>query len=574
MMKSLRIFHSLVIAGFLFLLSALIYHQIVRFEEYSQLSQVNRIRILPQSASRGRILDRNGNILAGSTLSYDLVVMPSEKLIAQEQISKLSSILSLSEKQLKSKYSSGYTTPFTPVLLESDIPLTQAVAVGQLKYDLPQVSIQPNSKRVYPLGNVVSHILGYLGKIDVWRWEQLKQYGYSMQDLIGYSGVEEVYDYVLRPREGGMQVEVDSKGRLSRILGFKSPQEGGDIELTIDLRLQEIIYDSLLGHTGCAIVLDPVNGEVLALGSMPDFNPGVFQGNQPYLINALLNDADAPLFNRAINGLYPPGSIFKIIVAAAGLERGKIDLSSKFFCSGKKQIGQRQFHCWKTHQEEDIVDALADSCNVFFYNLGLRLGPQLINEYALKFGFGQRTGIDLNAEAKGFLPYSLWQRIKRPQRWFAGDTANFSIGQGQTLVTPMQVARMMAAIANGGTLVRPRLLKSETQAGQTLTSASLQAVNLPLSSKNLEIIRQGLAGAVNKTGGTAHSLSGIGVSVAGKTGTAQVAEATSHAWFAGYFPVDKPRFVLCVFLEHGGAGYYSCQVAKGIIERMLAEKIL
>jgi penicillin-binding protein 2 len=392
--------------------------------------------------------------------------------------------------------------------------------------------------------------------------------------LIGYSGVERVYDYILRPHDGGMQVEVDSKGRLSRILGFKSPRKGRDIQLTIDLRLQKIIHHSLTGHTGCAIVLNPVNGEILALASFPNFNPQVFQQGEPSEVNSLLGDPDAPLLNRAINGLYPPGSVFKIVVAAAGLQKGKIDINSRFFCSGKKQIGNRQFHCWGSHQEENIVDAIAHSCNVFFYNLGLSLGPQSINEFALKFGLNQATGIDLIGESKGFLPHSLWQRIKRSHRWFAGDTANLAIGQGETLVTPLQIARIMAALANGGRLIKPGLLKSERGDSQALDSRPAEFTSLPMSRENLQIIKKGLIAAVNQPGGTAHILVDAGVPIAGKTGTAQVAQGTAHGWFVGYFPVDEPRFVICVFLEHAGSGYYCCQLTKSIIRQMLAQGLI
>ena len=573
-MKRAYLPHRLIAAGFLFLCLALIYYQVIQFSKYQQLSQTNRIRILPKSASRGCILDRNGNILTEDAPSYNLLVMPQGREYSAEQMSKLSSILSVSKEEFKSRYNKGYTAPFAPVLISKDISLSLAVTIGQLKYDLPEVVIQPEPKRMYPLGDIASHILGYLSYIDAWRLQRLKEYGYKMQDLVGYSGIEEVYDYVLRPRGGGMQVEVDNKGRLSRILGFKLPQKGKDIQLTIDLRLQKIIQNNLRGRTGCVIILNPTNGEILALESSPNFNPKIFQDGTSSQINSLLNDSDAPLLNRAINGLYPPGSVFKIVLAAAGLEKRKIDINSKFFCSGNMQIGNRGFSCWGKHAEQDIILALAHSCNIFFYNLGLRLGPQLINEYALKFGLNQPTGIDLSSESKGYLPYSLWQRIKRHQKWFAGDTANLSIGQGEILVTPLQVARMMAAVVNGGKLISPRLLKSINDGNQVFDSPSGQIVNLPISKQTLQIIKKGLIAAVNEPEGTANILANLGVAIAGKTGTAQIEKETPHGWFVGYFPVDKPRFVICVFLEHIGSGYYSCQLTRMIIKQMLAQGLI
>ena len=552
----------------------LFYYQVIKFSKYQQLSQTNRIRILPQSASRGCILDRHGNLLAGSTLSHDLLIMPQEAGSPVDRISKLSQLLSIPEARLKSKYKKGYTAPFIPVLLCRDISLSQAVAVGQLKYDLPEVIIQARPKRIYPSGSVASHILGYLSYIDAWRLERLKEYGYKIQDLVGYSGIEEVYDYILRPREGGKQVEVDSKGRLFRVLGYRVPQKGRDIELTIDLRLQKIIHQNLKGHSGCVVVLNPVNGDILALVSYPDFDPQIFQEGTPSLLKSLLNDPDAPLFNRATNGLYPPGSVFKIVVAAAGLEKKKINSNTEFFCSGNMQIGNRLFSCWDWHGEQNLIAALAHSCNIFFYNLGLRLGPQLINEYALKFGLSQPAGIDLTSESTGSLPYSLWQRIKKTHRWYDGDTANISIGQGEITVTPLQITRMIAVLANDGKLIKPRLLKSIKQGNRIINLPLKQASNVPISKETLRIIREGLFNAVDDSKGTARVLADLKISVAGKTGTAQVQEGRAHGWFAGYFPTDKPKFVICVFLEHVGTGYYCCQLTKRIIQQMLDEGLL
>jgi penicillin-binding protein 2 len=238
------------------------------------------------------------------------------------------------------------------------------------------------------------------------------------------------------------------------------------------------------------------------------------------------------------------------------------------------QIGDRKFSCWSSHGQENIFGALAHSCNIFFYNLGLRLGPQLITKYAQKFGFGQRTGIDLNGESTGYLPYSLWERIKRQKTWFSGDTANLSIGQGEVLVTPLQVARMMAAVANGGKLIQPMLLESIKDEGKILEPQPAQIIDLALSEENLRIIREGLARAVSDSQGTAHVLADVGISIAGKTGTAQAGSGRAHGWFAGYFPADKPKFVICVFLEHSGTGLRSCLLAKKIIKRMLAEGLL
>ncbi len=574
MMNRLRSVHWFVIAGFLFLCSILAYYQVVQFSNYKQLSQANRIRIVPHSASRGRIFDRNGKTLAGNAFSYNLLIMPQEGQYPVTQITKLSQILSVPIQELRAKYNRGFIAPFALVLLYKDISLSEAIAIGQLKYDLPAIVVQRESKRTYPLDSLASHVLGYLGYIDAWRLARLKEYGYKIQDLVGYSGIEEVYDYVLRPRKGGMQIEVDSKGRVSRVLGFKAAQKGKDVKLTLDVKLQNIVHQNLNGKIGCVVILDPANGDVLALASYPDFNPQVFQDGDSASLRSVLNDGDSPMLNRAITGLYPPGSVFKVPLAMGALEKRHIGPYEEILCSGNLQIGNRSFACWDTHDEENIVDALAHSCNVFFYALGLRSGPQLINEYALKFGFGQLTGIDLNNEFSGFVPYSLWQRIKRRKGWFAGDTANFSIGQGDVLATPLQVARMIAAFANDGKLVKPRLLKSIHDGDRVIDSGPPEVVDLALDKHLLRRIKDGLEAAVSDKQGTANILSDLNVRVAGKTGSAQAPYGLAHGWFAGYFPANKPKFAICVFLEHVDSGYYSCLLTKDIIMQMLEQKML
>lgn len=574
-MKRIRFLSAFVAASFLLICLVLVYLQIVRFSEYQRLSQANRVRLLPQPASRGLILDRNGNLLAGNAPSYNLLLVP-EEMRAESQISLLSEVIAIPEEQIKAQIKSKNIVPFTPLLLKEGISPEEAILLGQLKYDLPGVDVQIIPKRQYPLGDIACHLLGYIGKIDAWRLERFKNYGYKSRDLVGYGGVEETYDYILRPEEGGMQIEVDSRGRLFRILGLKSSRRGANIHLTIDIRVQRIIQEHLQGLTGSIVVLDADNAEVIALASSPTFDPNIFGGQPSASVQALLTDSGAPLFNRAVSASFPAGSVFKVVLAAAGLEHNKIDSKSAIFCPGYAQIAGRRFSCWTSHGQQDLVEALANSCNVFFYNLGLRLGPQLITRFAAKFGFSQRSGIDLSAESAGNLPYSLWERITRKRQWFPGDTANLSIGQGEVLVTPLQVARMMAAVANGGRLIQPTLLKSAIDPARDLelTPPPPKVVNLSLKEENLLLIRQGLAKAVSSPTGTAHPLADVGIPVAGKTGTAQVASAQSHAWFVGYFPVDRPRFVLCVFLEHGGKGHNSCLVARSIIKQMLTEGLL
>jgi penicillin-binding protein 2 len=416
---------------------------------------------------------------------------------------------------------------------------------------------------------MAAHILGYLQEIDRWRLTKLEDYGYKTKDIVGFGGLEERFDYYLRQEAGGVSVEIDHRGRLVRLLGFRQPVNGKDLQLTLDLRLQKITEQKLSDKKGCVIIMQPFTGEVLALASSPGFNPATFVEKDKSSIREIFRHPDSPLFNRATSGSYPPGSIFKVIVATAALETKRLDLSKTFFCQGDIFIGKQKFHCWETHYSQNLIQAIAHSCNIFFYKAGILVGPQTICDYALKFGFAHLIPFELPYQESGFLPSPLWKRMNKFGKWFPGDTANLSIGQGEVLVTPLQVTRMMAVFANRGYLVNPYIVKSV--AGTPTILYKTKALNLSLREGTLNYIRQGLRDAVLDLKGTANVLAGLLVAVAGKTGTAQTSGGPPHAWFAGFFPFRAPRYVICVFLEQGGAGYQAALVAKQIIEAMLAE---
>jgi penicillin-binding protein 2 len=411
-----------------------------------------------------------------------------------------------------------------------------------------------------------------LGEIDRWRLTKLEDYGYKTKDIVGFGGVEEKYDYYLRDEEGGVSFQVDYRGRLVRTLGFKPPVNGRDIQLTLDIRAQKIAEDAIGGRKGAVIIMNPYTGEVIALASSPGFNPEAFVGKDSALVLKLFNDPASPLVNRAISGLYPAGSIFKLAVAIAALESKKINQHSSFFCQGSLTVGRQNFKCWDTHGQQNIISAIARSCNVFFYKIGLLAGAQAIHDYALKLGFSHPTGFDLPYEKQGFIPSPLLRKINTLKNWFDGDTANLSIGQGEVLVTPLQVARMMAIFANGGYLVTPYITKAID--GKDLSRYRKRPEKLNLKPETINIIRRGLKGTVSGQGGTGGVLSSVGITVAGKTGTAQAPPNQSHAWFSGFFPFKEPKFVICVLLENGGPGYNSCLIAKKIIEEMLAQGLI
>ena len=567
-----KIVSWIVIFGFLFLALNILNIELIQGRKFENLSNQNCIRLIPQEGSRGRILDRQGNIIIDNNLSYDVMVSPYENDQINKTLLGLANILNANFKDMKDTFRNKYIASFMPVTIAKNIDVKKAIALEELKPDLDNIMIQPYPLRSYPYGRLACHVLGYLNEIDLWRLTKLANYGYKTRDIVGFGGVEEKYDYFLRQEAGGLSVEVDHRGRLVSVLGFRPPRNGKDIQLTIDLKIQKIVEENLKGRNGSVILMDPYSGEIIAMANKPNFNPSVFVKKSDSSILNLFADSDAPFINRAISGVYPAGSIFKLVVATAALETGKINLSTTFFCPGSTYIGKQRFSCWDTHNLQNLTSAITNSCNVFFYRTGLLIGAQTIYDYAIKFGFSHPTAIDLPYEAGGFVPSPLLRKIYRFKNWFDGDTANLAIGQGELLVTPIQIIRMMTVFANKGTLVTPYIVKAID--GEDIVNLKRRAVRLSLKNSTINYIRQGLRSVVADPKGTANALSSLPVSVAGKTGTVQVHQGSPHGWFAGFFPYQAPKFVICVFLEHGGSGHASSLVAKQIIEGMIQEGLI
>ncbi|MDD5236477.1 MAG: penicillin-binding protein 2, partial [Candidatus Omnitrophica bacterium] len=464
--------------------------------------------------------------------------------------------------------------PFSPVAVAENLDRQQAIRVEMFSYDLPAVLLHTTPKRNYPYANLACQLLGYLGQIDYWRLTKLEDYGYKTKDIVGYGGIEERYDYYLRASEGGLQVEVDHRGRFKRTLGYKYPANGKDVQLTLDLSLQKIAEDALSenGNKGAIVLLDPSTGEILAMANSPSFNPDLFITGSPSALQKIFNDPDSPLLNRSIGAALQPGSIFKLVTAISALATHKISPGTTFFCPGSMRVGRRTFSCWNTHGQQNLYQAIAHSCDVYFYHTGLAAGPEAISEFAVRFGLSKPTGIDLPQEAGGFVSSPAWRKTVRKQGWYDGDTANFSIGQGETLTTPLQLARMMAVFANGGYLVTPYVVKAIDGKDVSANRRRFQAIGA--DREFINVVRRGLRQVVSDEHGTADILNMSKVAIAGKTGTAESPPHQPHSWFAGFFPYDSPKFVICVFLEHGGSSHYSCQVAKKFIEKMLDEDLL
>jgi penicillin-binding protein 2 len=494
------------------------------------------------------------------------MILPQELDNIDLVLNKLSRILGVEVKELKVAFKKNFISTSVPVTVAKNIELKKAIALGEYKVEEPSIIIMPKPLRHYPYGTLACHVLGYLNEIDRWRLTRLEDYGYKTKDIVGFGGVEEKYDYYLRQEEGGVSIEVNHRGKLMRVLGFQAPQNGKDVQLTLDLNIQKIAEEALLERKGSIVIMDPNCGEILALANYPNFNPRIFINQQPNILNRLFNNPESPLVNRAIGSSYPPASVFKIVDSCAGLELKKINNSSIFLCQGSTMIGARRFSCWDTHGPQDIIGAIAHSCDVFFYKTGLLVGAQNIHDYALKLGLGRSMGFELPYETSGFIPSPLWKKINKFQGWFDGDTANLSIGQGDCLITPLQAAVMVVPFANGGYLVNPYIVKSVGGLDLSIKKRKLVALNFRKSTIN--IVSKGLRKAISDSKGTGNVLSTLSVAVAGKTGTAQVPHGTTHAWFVGFFPFDKPKFVICVFLENGGPGYAAAATAGKIIEEM------
>lgn len=544
--------------------------QIVRGSYYQALGVHNCIRVVPVEPNRGRIVDRNGVILADTQVSFDIMVVPQEVQDKEKLFSFLSDILKIKKTKLLDLYQKRKLASFAPVAVMEDISRNQAIIFEENKFRFPGLLVEVRSKRFYPFGETGAHVLGYVGRVNPERMKLFKDYGYTVEGMTGYSGLEESYDRFLRGDEGGVQIEVNSRGQQVRLLGMRVAAPGHDVRTTLDARIQKIAQGVLEGDPGVVIVMDMDNGEVLSLVSSPSFDPNVFLDyTASDKRKAYFTDRRAVLLNRAVQGQYPPGSVFKIPVSLAGLLTKKINTRTSFLCKGFYLLGNRVFRCSHEHGMQDFTQALAHSCNVYFFHTGLMLGPKLMEDHARMFGLGTITQIDLPYEEKGHVPRS---DALRRRKWSKGDTLNFSIGQGDLLVTPIQLLRMVAMVARNGKDILPSLVRS---IGDSRVRREKEMKDAEIPQIYFDQVRAGMRDAVRTEGGTARALYMSDLVVLGKTGTAQAPGGKqSHSWFVGFCPEAKTRIVFCVFLENGGSSYYACQRAAYLLKEMKNQDIL
>jgi penicillin-binding protein 2 len=552
--------------------------QIVRHEDYQQRAENNRIRDIPIIAPRGAIFDRNGKLLVDNQSAFNLVIYPELMTNSTETIKALVDNFKVEEEFIRTAFNDPKRPKSLPVLVKQNAERSDMAWVAAHEYEHPEISIEEQPQRIYPYGKLASHALGYVGEISTQQLESPKyaEAGYKQGDVIGQGGLEATYDKILRGRNGVKRMLVDSRGRPIRVLSEIPPTKGQDLITTIDLDIQQVAEEQFdkSGDTGVAIATNPQNGEVLAMVSRPAFDPNIFAlniatgGEKRKDVRALLIDPTHPLHNDAIQGRYPTGSTWKLLMSAAALEEGIITpKDSRIVCGGGIQMGNRFVHCTGNHGAPDIHTAIVKSCDGYYYRLGLKMGVDMINNWATKFGAGPRTGIDLPSEIVGIIPSREWKRRvnKRDPEWKDFDTVLASIGQGSVAITPMQLLYATSGIMMGGQYYKPHLLKEAKETPiEPVKHFTEPPSILKLSQQTIDIVSYGAWGVVNE-GGTAGGLLPRDLNVGGKTGTAQVIakekvrskEHRDHAWFVSFAPLhteEKPEFAVVVLTENGGWG--------------------
>jgi penicillin-binding protein 2 len=563
------------LAAFVVLFIRLIYLQVIRGDEFRRLSLNNSIRLQSIDPPRGRLYDRNSDLLVDNRPSFDVNITLKDAEPLQRTLAKLSRHLQTPADTLlfQIKQTRG-ASAYQPRLLKQDVGRDTLATIEVNKFDLPGVSVDVNLRRHYIHGRMAAHLIGYLSEISP---AELKSGSYPDSrsgDLIGKFGAEKVYENSLRGKRGGRQVEVNANGLVVRILKTVDAEPGHYVFLTIDQRLQQRAEALLDGVVGAAVAIEPGTGQILALASSPSFDQNVFVGGISHeQWDSLISNPFRPMSNRAIQGEYPPGSTYKIITALAGLEEGVIDDQTTFNCPGYYRFGNRVYRCWKKggHGKVDIIKAVEESCDVFFYQVGQRLGVDRLAWYAKAFGLGSPTGIFLDQEAHGLIPTAAWKKKRTGIPWQGGETLSVAIGQGFNLATPLQMAVLAATVGNGGNRYRPMILSSIKLAdGQILQKNEPRLTGkLPISPVNLDLVKLGLWKVVNSENGTARGSRLADIDMSGKTGTSQVISRKegetiseedvpihlrAHAWFVAYAPSEQPTIAVAVVVEHGEHG--------------------
>jgi len=592
---------AVVLLAFATLLGRFFYLQVLQHDYYTTRAEDNRISLVPIVPNRGVIVDRNGTVLARNYSAFTLEITPSKVADLDatiEELGELIEVLPKDRKRFRKLLEESKTFESLPIRTRlTDVEVARFAAN---RYRFPGVEVKARLFRQYPLGAVASHALGYIGRINTRDLEIIgdneQEANYKGTDHIGKTGLEQRYEFQLHGETGYEQVEVDAGGNAVRSLSRTAPVPGNNLTLTLDMKLQEITEKAFGDRRGALVAIEPSTGGILALVSTPTYDPNLFvDGIRTDDWDLLNNSPDKPMVNRALNGAYPPGSTFKPYMALAALELGKRTASQTIFDPGFYNFGGHQFRDDKKggHGTVDLYKSIVQSCDTYYYMLANDLGIDNISRFMAQFGFGSRTGVDIEGESEGVLPSQEWKRrrFRRPeqQKWYAGETISIGIGQGYNAYTPIQLAQAMATLANDGVMYRPHLVRyiTDSKTGVKTLIEPKPLRTIALKPQNIEAIKKALIG-VNKEGTGARAFAGAAYESAGKTGTAQVfslrgekyreggmkKELRDHALFIAFAPADKPKIALAVLVENGGFGAQSAApIARMVIDYYLLGKL-
>ncbi|MBW2622976.1 MAG: penicillin-binding protein 2 [Deltaproteobacteria bacterium] len=578
---------------FFLLFGRLWYLQIIKGHEYRALSENNRTRVQDILPTRGLILDRHGHILVDNHPAYDLALVREDAPQLDLLKAKLEKLLTRPDGDLAKNFEAARFKPaFQPALICADLERSELVSLETNRLELPGLVIRIKPRRKYLDEGLAAHVIGYLGEVSQLQLDLDEYQDHRMGDLVGRFGLERTFESSLKGKRGWRLVEVNASGRVLEIIKQVPPVPGHNLYLTLDTKIQQVAEEALSEVAGSLVALDPTNGEILAMASSPTFSQDDFiRGIASEKWQVLIKNPLHPLENRAISGQYMPGSVFKIVTALAGLEEGIITPETTITCTGEYQFGNRIYHCWRKrgHGKVNLHRALVESCDIYFYDVGKQLDIDRLARVSHNLGLGQRTGVGLKNEKAGLVPTTSWKKKRFKEPWIQGDSLHVAIGQGYNLVTPLQVAQMLASVVNGGTLYRPQLVKKITDVEEREVLAFTPEIvrQLDINKKFLALVKKGLVGAVNERRGTGRAAILKYTTVGGKTGTAQVValrpedededdvpyKFRDHAWFATFAPAEEPRIVVVVIAEHAGhGGSAAAPLAKKVLEAFFAEE--
>lgn len=578
-----------IVAIFVALLLRAWYLQITKGSYYKEQSENNRIRVVSIQPPRGLIFDRHGELLANNVPSFNLYLVLEDISDKNALLDQLARLIQMDRTELDRKIRSHKNNvPYMPLKIKEGLTLKEVVMIESHRLDLAGTLLEPEPQRNYLYGPLAAHLLGYVGEISPAQLQESDNSDVLPGTSVGQNGVEKTYDTHIRGEVGQKIIEVDAGGHEMQVLRVQEPASGNDIYLTIDLNVQKVAEEALGKDAGTIVAINPRNGEILAMASHPAFDPNQLSRSlSPADWEALTSDPGHPLTNRATQGQYPPGSTFKLVVSSAALESKEISQEDQINCTGGMYFGRRIYKDWKRggHGLMDLHSAIVQSCDVFFYEAGRRVGIDRLADYAFRYGLGQPTGIELTSEKSGNIPTPQWKARAKGEPWYPGETLSASIGQGFVTVTPIQLANLIGTVAMSGVRYQPHLIKAirDRATGRLFEFPPVQIGKVALAEETFNAIRQALSGVVSEPHGTGAAARSKIVSIGGKTGTAQVVEMKAgietkslakelqdHAWFIAFAPVEDPQIAVAVLVEHGGhGGETAAPPAKRVIEEYL-----